>query len=45
MRRVEERLLGALRAKDIPRLRHLLEACLVGLEKRGPGTDSHPESE
>jgi len=37
MRNVEQRLLNSLSSADIPRLRKLLEACLVGIEKEHPG--------
>jgi DNA-binding MarR family transcriptional regulator len=41
MRQVEQRLLNALSAADISRLRNLLEACLIGIgkESSGSGTD------
>lgn len=42
MRQVEHRLLRALPAEDISRMRQLLEDCLMGLEKDEPGTEASP---
>ena len=39
MRHVEQRLLNSLSTTDISRLRKLLEACLIGIEKDYPGSD------
>ena len=39
MRQVEQRLLNSLSMADISRLRKLLEACLIGIEKEYPGSD------
>jgi DNA-binding MarR family transcriptional regulator len=41
MRQVEHRLLNSLSTANISHLRKLLEACLIGIEKKYPGNSSH----
>jgi hypothetical protein len=40
MRQVEQRLLNSLSMADISRLRKLLEACLIGVEREYSGSGS-----